>query len=139
MTTVVRPSVAEFFERFDRAGEASDSVDAAALFHSTMLTLDPASVGAVTREQIVASLPMRRRFFAELGISRMRLDSLAESPIDDRHTLVRSAWRLETTPDSAVANGTLFTATYLLRMVGDAWQIVVYLNHQDLRALADGT
>jgi catechol 2,3-dioxygenase-like lactoylglutathione lyase family enzyme len=42
----------------------------------------------------------------------MRLDSLAESPIDDRHTLVRSAWRLETTPDSAVANGTLFTSTF---------------------------
>lgn len=138
MTSTVRDSVAEFFDRFDRADDAPDSVDAAALFHPTLLNLDPVSVGMVTREQVVASLPLRKQFFAELGISRMRLESLSESPIDDRHTLVRSTWRLETTPDSATANGTLFTSTYLLRKAGNTWQVVVYLNHQDLRALADG-
>lgn len=134
MSTPVRDDVTAFFERFASAGE--DSVEAAELFHPTVLTLDPVSVSPVTREQVLASLPLRKQFFARLGITGMSLDDLAESPIDDQHTLVRSTWRLERTAASAIAAGTVFTSTYLLRKVDGDWQIVVYLNHQDLGALA---
>ncbi|MER7243530.1 hypothetical protein [Kribbella sp. NPDC000426] len=124
----VRDDVAEFFERF-AAGDGSG-------FHPNLLTLDPVSVTPVTREQVVASLPKRKEFFAGLGINGMVLDSLDESPIDEQHTLVRSTWRLERTESSRVPEGTIFTSTYLLRRVSGEWQIVVYLNHQDLRSLA---
>ena len=134
MSTPVRDDVTAFFERFASAGE--DSVEAGAMFHPNLLTLDPVSVGAVTREQVVASLPRRKEFFARAGVTGMSLDSLAESPIDDQHTLVRSTWRLERTEASAVPEGTVFGSTYLLRKVDGDWQIVVYLNHQDLGALA---
>ncbi|WUJ67696.1 hypothetical protein OG809_21565 [Kribbella soli] len=124
----VRDDVAEFFDRFATASDGAG-------FHSTLLTLDPVSVTPVTREQVVASLPRRKEFFAGLGITGMTLDSLDESPVDDQHTLVRSTWRLERTPSSSVPEGTIFTSTYLLRKVDGEWQIVVYLNHQDLRTL----
>jgi hypothetical protein len=124
----VRDDVAEFFDRFATASDG-------ARFHPTVLTLDPVSVTPVTREQVVASLPRRKEFFAGLGITGMTLDSLDESPVDDQHTLVRSTWRLERTPSSSVPEGTIFTSTYLLRKVDGEWQIVVYLNHQDLRTL----
>ena len=124
----VRDDVAEFFDRFATASDGAG-------FHSTLLTLDPVSVTPVTREQVVASLPRRKEFFAGLGITGMTLDSLDESPVDEQHTLVRSTWRLERTESSSVPEGTIFTSTYLLRRVDGEWQIVVYLNHQDLRAL----
>lgn len=124
----VRDDVAEFFDRFTTASDGAG-------FHPTLLTLDPVSVTPVTREQVVAGLPKRREFFAGLGVSGMTLDSLDESPIDDQHTLVRSTWRLERTESSTVPEGTIFASTYLLRRVEGEWQIVVYLNHQNLRAL----
>jgi hypothetical protein len=124
----VRDDVAEFFDRFATASDG-------ARFHPTVLTLDPVSVTPVTREQVVASLPRRKEFFAGLGITGMTLDSLDESPVDEQHTLVRSTWRLERTPSSSIPEGTIFTSTYLLRKVDGEWQIVVYLNHQDLRTL----
>lgn len=135
MNTPIRDDVAEFFHRFASAGDAADSVEAGKLFHPALLTLDPVSVTPVTREQVVAALPQRKEFFARLGITGMALDSLAESPIDDQHTLVRSTWRLLRTETSTVAEGTLLAATYLLRKVDGDWQIVVYLNHHDLKSL----
>jgi hypothetical protein len=124
----VRDDVAEFFDRFATASDGAG-------FYPTLLTLDPVSVTPVTREQVVASLPRRKEFFAGLGITGMTLDSIDESPIDEQHTLVRSTWRLERTQSSSVPEGTIFTSTYLLRKVDSKWQIVVYLNHQDLRTL----
>lgn len=124
----VRDDVAEFFDRFATTSDG-------ARFHPTLLTLDPVSVTPLTREQVVAALPRRKEFFARLGVSGMTLDSLDESPIDGQHTLVRSTWRLERTESSTVPEGTIFTSTYLLRKVDGEWQIVVYLNHQDLRSL----
>jgi hypothetical protein len=66
----------------------------------------------------------------------MSLQSLAESPIDDHHTLARASWLLNRTAASAIPAGTVFLSTFLLRKVDGGWQIVVYLNHQDLRSLA---
>jgi hypothetical protein len=66
----------------------------------------------------------------------MSLQSLAESPIDDHHTLVRAGWLLNRTAASAIPAGAVFLSTFLLRKVDGGWQIVVYLNHQDLRSLA---
>lgn len=136
MNSSVREDVAEFFDRFQSAGDAGESVEVGELFQPTLLTLDPGSAGMVTREQVLASLPRRRQFFDGLGISGMSLESLAESPIDDQHTLVRTTWRLNRTAESAIAEGTVVASTFLLRKVDGSWQIVVYLNHQDLRSLA---
>jgi hypothetical protein len=52
--------------------------------------------------------------------------------------LARATWRLERTETSTVPEGTVFSSTYLLRKVDGEWQIVVHLNHQDLRALPPG-
>lgn len=131
----VRDDVAEFFDRFASASDGEGEAQPGAKFHPTLLTLDPVSVTSVTREQIVAALPRRQQFFAALGVSGMALDSLDETPVDEQHTLVRSTWRLERTESSTVPEGTIFTSTFLLRKVDGEWQIVVYLNHQDLRAL----
>src|SRR5262245_6726873 len=136
MSAPVRDDVAAFFDRFASAGDAADSVEAGKLFHPALLTLDPASAAQVTREQVVASLPRRKEFFARLGISGMTLDSLTESPIDERHTLVRSTWRLVRTEESAIAEGTIFTSTYLFRRVDGDWRMVLNLILQDLHSLA---
>ena len=49
---------------------------------------------------------------------------------------VRASWLLDRTAASAIPAGTVFLSTFLLRKVDGGWQIVVYLNHQDLRSLA---
>ena len=58
----------------------------------------------------------------------------SEMCIRDRHTLVRTSWRL-LMHDQAPRDPIFLLSTFMLRMEEGAWRIVVYLNHQDLAKL----
>lgn len=130
MPDPVRPGVRAFFERFGRADDAPG-----ARFADVFLSLDPTSVHAVPREALVQALPRRQELFASAGATGLELADLAETPLDDRHTLVRTSWTIRFAPGAApTAEPPTLDSTYLLRREGDDWQVVVYLNHQDLAA-----
>jgi hypothetical protein len=125
----VRPDIRAFFDRYERAGNALDTDVLADCFHDEFLNLDPHSANAVTKEALLAAVPMRERMFASIGATGTDLVGLSETPLDELHTLVETTWcvRFEK-PEKAQT----LSASFLLRLVQDTWRIVLYLNHNDI-------
>jgi uncharacterized protein YndB with AHSA1/START domain len=74
---------------------------------------------------------MRTHMFASIGATGTRLADVAEVWLDDQHVLATTEWDVVfaepgTTPLT-------LHASYLLRRAGDDWEILVYLNHKDIR------
>lgn len=114
-----------YFEEFNAGG--------ADLFHDTFLNLDPTTISFVTRDQLRASLPMRAKLFAALGVTGLTIADIDPIELDAQHVLVRTTWTASMTdPD---AEPLVLRSTYLLRRYEGSWQILAYLNHQDLKAM----
>lgn len=43
---------------------------------------------------MVAALPRRKKLFESIESDGMELEAIEETPLDDMHTLVRTAWNL---------------------------------------------
>lgn len=142
-------SVRAFFERFERAGK-EDPEDAVACFAPVFLSADPTATQPLTREELRAALPYRERMFASMGVSGLRLGALSEEALGENHLLVRAQWITEpaagghgNSPGDGAGTGgegddvLTLDSTYVLQRAADGTlQIVFYLNHQDMAALA---
>ncbi|GJF03876.1 hypothetical protein PSD17_28350 [Pseudonocardia sp. D17] len=102
------------------------SEGAADAFAPTFLSTDPVGATVVTREALAAALPARAQLFARAGVGPLRLDEARQIVLDDRHLLVATSWQ---------ASSLRLDATYLLRREPAGLQVLVYLNHHDVRAL----
>ncbi len=120
----------EFLERL-----ATSGADA---FHEQFLSLDPAKATVVTREQLRAVLPGRAQMFGKVGATGTHLRDLDVRPLDDQHVLSETRWDVEFADENA--EPLTLHATYLLRRSDGGWNVVAYLNHQDIGSvLADRT
>ena len=129
--TGVRPEVREFFRHYQSAGDALDTEALANSFCGVFLSLDPNSATAVSPQALLAALPRRKQLFEAIGSDGLELADISETPLDDRHTLVRTSWRLRMR-DEAPRDPVFLLSTFILRKEDGAWRIVLYLNHQDL-------
>jgi hypothetical protein len=143
MPTAVRPDVRSFFDRYQQATDSLDSEVLAESFQEFFLNLDPGSATPVSRDALIRALPGRGQLFASIGASGADLATIAESPLDDQHTLVTTSWIVrfgdrEEGEEQAGAEAqpveplTLHSTFLLRRDPGGPWRIVVYLNHQDI-------
>lgn len=130
----VRPEIREFVAAFTAAGE-SDPMASAALFCDDFLSLDPNSVRPVTAQQLAASLPRRAEMFASIGAQGTELVEFSEQPIDEQHTLLRTAWRVRFA--DAHAEPLTLRSSYLLHRGASGWRIAVYLNHTDIMTIIE--
>ena len=118
-----------FFEAFN-SGDDTDVSAGADLFYEHFLSLDPNTVTMVTREQLRFVLPMRAKMFASIGASGPRLRDLQARYLDDQHVVVATTWDVHF--EDEAARPLALRSTYLLRLVDGQWQVVVYINHQDI-------
>jgi len=132
--TSVRSDVREFFRRFQSAGDDLDSEALTTLFSGVFLSLDANSATAVSPQALLAALPRRKQLFEAIGSDGLELADISEMPLDDRHTLVRTSWRLRMR-NQAPRDPIFLLSTFILRQEDGAWRIVLYLNHQDLAKL----
>lgn len=134
MSANVRPDVHEFFERYERASRNLDPDVLAPCFADQFLSLDSSSAHSLTPAALMAALPHRKAMFESIGSEGLELGQIEETPLDDVHTLVRTSWILRLRGESPRTPITLWS-TFLLRREQGAWQIVLYLNHQDMGKL----
>jgi hypothetical protein len=133
MPSSPRPDIQAFFATFAHAGDTLDIQALTTCFNDVFLNLDPASATSVSREALLAALPMRAKHFGSLGVDGMDLDTVAETPLDAIHTLARTTWSVRFSP-AITARPLTVSSTFLLRLGDNGWRIVVYLNHQDVPA-----
>ena len=118
-----------FLERLG-GGDDGTSDAGSELFHQQFFSLDPVAANLVTRDQLAAALPQRAAMFESIGALRMELTGLSEMRLDDHHVLAATEWAVVfATPD---AEPLTLHSSYLLRRTADDWEIMVYLNHQDI-------
>lgn len=127
----VSPDLHALVQRLE-SGPDADSSAGAELFAESFLSLDPRRATVVSRAQLLAALPRRREMFAAAGIRRTRLQHLDARPLDERHQLARTTWAAEL--DDPDAEPLLLRSTFLLRLADGTWNVVVYLNHDDIGA-----
>jgi len=130
----VRPGVRAFFERYDRAARDLDTDALTSSFADVFLSLDARSAVAVSPRALLAALPRRKQLFENIGSDGLELADISETPLDDRHTLVRTSWHLRM-QNRAPRDPISLHSTFILRKDGEAWRIVLYLNHQDMTRL----
>ena len=129
-----RPDVRAFFQRYDRAAHDLDADALISSFADVFLSLDASSAVALSPQALLAALPRRRQLFEAIGSDGLELADISEMPLDDRHTLVRTSWRLRMR-GQAPRDPMFLHSTFILRKDDWAWRIVLYLNHQDMNKL----
>ena len=130
----VRPDILAFLQRYDRAAHDLDTDALISSFGDVFLSLDASSAVAVSPQALLAALPRRRQLFEAIGSDGLELADISEMPLDDRHTLVRTSWRLRMR-GQAPRDPMFLHSTFILRKDDLAWRIVLYLNHQDMNKL----
>lgn len=124
-----RTDLRTFFEGFN-SGDDTNVSASADLFYEHFLSLDPNTVTPVTRERLRSVLPMRAKMFASIGASGSRLRDHEARHLDDQHVVVDTTWDVAFKDEAA--QPLALHSTYLLRLVDGQWQVVVYINHQDI-------
>lgn len=135
MTYQAQPEIADFFAQFERAGNDLDTIWLDSAFADQFLNIGPDLAGPVTKEALIAALPMRDGLFASIGARGSRLSSLIETPLDGMHSIVKTHWQVQFPNAVGNASPLELSSTFLLRREPSGWKIVVYLNHQDIVAL----
>ena len=132
--TRVRPDVRAFFRRYERVADNLRTEALTSMFGAVFMSLDASSAAAVSPQALLAALPRRKQLFEAIGGDGLELADISETPLDDRHTLVRTSWNLRMRlgpPRDPVC----LRSTFILRKDGRAWRIMLYLNHHDMNKL----
>jgi len=122
--------VREFFDVF---ADASSDLKLDLLgdcFADPFLSADATGARPVPRDAFLQALPRRAAMFADAGVGRAELKSLAETRLDENYLLVLTEW---SAPRLAGGDPVPLISSFLLHDDGTRLQIVLYLNHAGLR------
>jgi Domain of unknown function (DUF4440) len=123
----------EFFAQYERANALSDVSAITALYADVFLFGGPAGVRCVDKADLVKAIPMRKQYFASLGLVEARFAGLEETAFDAKFVLARTSWTMAFRV--AGDRKELHTAaTYILERTGETMAIVMQIDHQDLAA-----
>jgi len=93
---------------------------------------NPQGVQAVRKEDFVKVLPRRKEFLKTAGLLSSGIDTVEASTLDSKYVLVKTAWKMNfrgTNPNEVTRK---ISATYVLSNIGESFEIVLQLDHQDL-------
>jgi hypothetical protein len=128
MTTI---TVEEFFRRYERANNDFDVHLIATLYADTFMFGNPQGVQAVKREDFVKVLPRRKDFMKTAGLLSSCVESVETSALDSKYMLVKTVWNMSFRANNG-GDVIQTLATYVLSAIGDSFEIVFQLDHQDL-------
>lgn len=132
MSTTARADVLDFLDAYQRGADADDPDIVRQCFAESFLNLDPRSCGPVLREALIQALPHRARLFGSIGVERLELTEVDETPLDENHTMVATTWSARFADDVSDAEPLTLPSHLLLRRQEGSWRIVVYLSSTDL-------
>ena len=121
-----------FVDHCQKAIAESQVERIAALYADVFLFGGPEGVRSVNREDFVRVLRRRKEFFASVGLISSTVDSLEACELDSKYVLVKAVWRMRFEPRGGHPVESENSASYILIAVGDSFQIVVQIDHQDL-------
>ena len=124
--------VKEFFDRYERANAEFEVERIAALYAGVFMFGNPEGVQSVKKEDFVRVLPKRKEYFRSVGLLSSKIDSLEASQLDSKYVLVKAVWQMRFEHRTGDPVDSQNSTTYILSTVGDSFQIVFQIDHQDL-------
>ena len=122
----------EFFRLYEQANRDFDVPLIAKLYADTFMFCNPQGVHAVRKEDFVKVLPRRKEFMKAAGLLSSRVDSVHASSLDSKYLLVRTVWNMSFRANNGDEVDRETSASYVLSAVGESFEIVLQLDHQDL-------
>ena len=122
----------EFFRLYEQANRDFDVQLIAKLYADTFMFGNPKGVQAVKKEDFVKVLPRRKEFMKTAGLLSSRVDSVQASTLDSKYVLVKTVWNMSFRGTNANEVALKISATYVLSNIGESFEIVLQLDHQDL-------
>ena len=123
------PTIEQFFQDFERTSNNFNAVESGAQFSDVFMHADQHGVSAIPKDAFIASLSKRKAFFNSIGLQTTTLTVTEETRLNDSYVLARVRINMlfaTKGKDQDVEQ----TATYIVKIDGDAPQIVFYLNDQ---------
>ncbi len=127
-------AIVAFFRRFERSSAAGDVDALVALFAPSFLMAGPSGAQVVKASDMVQAIPRRKQMFAAAGCTATTLQSIVDTPLDSRYSLVRTEWRW-TFEQAGPATQITLPSTFLVERAADGPRIVCYINHADIQAV----
>ena len=122
----------EFFRLYEQANRDFDVQLIAKLYADTFMFGNPQGVQAVKKEDFLKVLPRRKELMKTAGLLSSRVDSVQASTLDSRYVLVKTVWNMSFRGNDTDEVTRKTSATYVLSNIGESFEIVLQLDHQDL-------
>ena len=122
----------EFFRLYEQANCDFDVQLIAKLYADTFMFGNPQGIQAVRKEDFLKVLPRRKEFMKTAGLLSSHVDSVEASTLDSKYVLVKTVWNMSFRCANADEVTHKTSATYVLSNIGESFEIVVQLDHQDL-------
>ncbi len=130
--------VHEFFLRYEHATTTSDVSMIGELYADTFMFGRPGGVQSVKKEDFLKVIPKRKGYFAAMGLSDTKLESVEATTMDSTYLLAKVAWKMKLQTALGSRDLDIF-ATYVLQRSGeDTLSIVFQIDHQDLASVVKG-
>ncbi|MFC0505496.1 DUF4440 domain-containing protein [Micromonospora costi] len=125
-TATLDARVRAFLTTFSRA---TDPATAADTFADPFLLADASGARPVPRAAFLAALPGRERAFRDAGLGAPVLTDVSSQRLDETYVLARGDWDA---PRTGGGQPVRLASSFLLHDDGDAFRVVLYLNHHGL-------
>jgi hypothetical protein len=122
----------EFFRRYEQANNDFDVQLISKLYADTFMFANLQGVQAVKKEDFVKVLPRRKDFMKAAGLLSSRVDSVEATTRDSKYMLVKTVWNMRIRANNGDEVASKTSATYILSTLGDSFEIVLQVDHQDL-------
>lgn len=126
----------DFFRLYEQANNDFDIQSIAKLYADTFMFGDPGGVQSVKKEDFVKVLPRRKDFMKTTGLLSSRVDSVQASTLDPRYVLAKTVWNMHFRASNGDEVTRKVSSTYVLSTLGNSFEIVFQLDHQDLMKIA---
>src|SRR6185436_5920432 len=87
----------------------------------------------VEKQKFLPALPKRQEFFKSIGHQSTKVLSLEEMRIDNQYTMVKAHFLMQFQKASVDITEAQVDSTYILFVKGDVPEIVMHIEHEDLR------
>lgn len=93
-------------------------------------------VQPVRKEDFVKVLPRRKDFMKTAGLLSSHVDSVEASPLDSKYILMKTVWNINFRANNGDEVTRKTSAIYVVSTIGDSFEVVFQLDHQDLMKIA---
>ena len=128
-------SMMAFFRRFEQSSAAGDVDALVSLYAPSFLMAAPSGAQVVKAGDLAQAIPRRKQMFAAAGCTATTLQSVVDTPLDSRYSLVRTEWQWTFDRPGVTPTKITLPSTFIVDRAAGGPKIVCYINHADIQAI----